>query len=786
MKQFLLFLTAMTFSIVVNGQTPGGVGTANLSGWWDASTLTSGNVTSWTSSWPAGGSAIVLNESGTPYPQAINTPLNATSNYNMTIDFTGNTAAQTMVLENQTNLDLLDQRFSTSEGSFFVAYYLPATQVQAGAHIVNYREATSGTVDGIQMRAKLGTSTGRLAIGTGNSTNASRDWVQDFVPDIVSYWGNRSSATSMHAYERAAEFTGGGGSGTSGSIGLHVGARRSGTATYSGIFDGFISEVIFFDRNLNSTEIGQVHTYLGIKYGISLENSTGDGDYISSNGTIVWDASQNSTYQNEIIGLARDDSSGLMQKQSHHFSDVMRIYMSNLEANNAANTGTFLANNSYVIIGNNQDALCGSSGSGDESPASATAYLSRLSREWKVTKTNFSQPFNLEIELDTCSVPGGLISSDFQLLVDGDGDFSDATAYAAGAGLGISYSGGMVTITGLSDAQLPNDSTSYLTLAYGLPLVTISADSVICGGDSVLLTFSVVGTTSPLDVMLYDGTSLTTYPGVIDGDAITLNPTSTTTYSTLVSGPLHCCLAQDTSSSHTVTIASDPVISANANPSSVCPGDFVLLSGSGAISYTWTGNVNNGTPFVPPASGTYVVTGTDLNGCQDTASIFVEVYTPPTPALGQDTVICTGDTIVLNAGSFSSYLWQDNTTASTFLVSSLVPGINTYSISVTDTNLCQGSDSIVVDISVCIGIEEQAEGAITVFPSPASEGFKIRVNGHFGEMGVRIFDGYGRMVYSGSHSESTIQLNLPEMSSGVYFIEVEGEGVREVVKLLME
>ena len=47
---------------------PGNVGITNLTGWWRASDLSAGNVTSWTSHYPSGGSAITLTEDGV-YPQ---------------------------------------------------------------------------------------------------------------------------------------------------------------------------------------------------------------------------------------------------------------------------------------------------------------------------------------------------------------------------------------------------------------------------------------------------------------------------------------------------------------------------------------------------------------------------------------------------------------------------------------------------------------------------------------------------------------------------------------------
>lgn len=93
-----------------------------------------------------------------------------------------------------------------------------------------------------------------------------------------------------------------------------------------------------------------------------------------------------------------------------------------------------------------------------------------------------------------------------------------------------------------------------------------------------------------------------------------------------------------------------PMIIANAAPSnSVCAGDQVTLTGSGAVSYNWTGGVSDGVAFTPAASGNYTVTGTDANGCENTANIFVTVTIcePMVAGFSYDDNICAGDCITL-------------------------------------------------------------------------------------------------------------------------------------------
>ncbi|MGB3149612.1 MAG: hypothetical protein WBB27_03030, partial [Maribacter sp.] len=85
------------------------------------------------------------------------------------------------------------------------------------------------------------------------------------------------------------------------------------TGVYS--FDGQITEIIVYNETLNSTEQNLIESYLSVKYGITLDQ-TSERDYLASDATIIWDASSNSGYASDIFGIGRDDASGLSQKVS--------------------------------------------------------------------------------------------------------------------------------------------------------------------------------------------------------------------------------------------------------------------------------------------------------------------------------------------------------------------------------------------------------------------------------------------------------------------------------------
>ena len=78
----------------------------------------------------------------------------------------------------------------------------------------------------------------------------------------------------------------------------------------SDYYNGRIAEVIIYTNDLTDDEAERVESYLALKYGLAQSTST---DYVDSAGDTIWDASDNSSYNNDVAGIGRDDDSGLNQ-----------------------------------------------------------------------------------------------------------------------------------------------------------------------------------------------------------------------------------------------------------------------------------------------------------------------------------------------------------------------------------------------------------------------------------------------------------------------------------------
>ena len=456
---FFFFITSICAQV-----NPGNIGADNLSAWFKATDLEIGEeVLIWPTSHTNSGSPIVLEDSEFPFPYA--TDLLSYSNYNNAVSFAGNNGDEQRVLGRAELLDLLDNSTEGATGTFFAAYYLPESNNCTGCHVVNYRENGGSTADGIQFRVKIGTQNGRLAIGSGNSLDGSADFTQDFRPDIISYKGNKSGESTMSSYRRSLAFSEGGSSGTTGNTGLYFGARRF-NGNYNAYFDGLIYEIIFYDRDLSEVEISKVHTYLAVKHGITLDNTGGEnqGDYISTNGSVVWDADFEAEYHNEVIGIAYDGAEGLLQLQSHTFTDTTRIYLEEIANGNASNVGSFLNTGSYVMIGNNQGAMCGTATSNLEIPIDSDI-IERVEREWKVTNTNYADEINLDFKVDSCIDLNSIDPLQLRFLVDDDGDFTNTDVYTIGASADLSIEEGYVKIKDIVTQLIPINETRFVTIA---------------------------------------------------------------------------------------------------------------------------------------------------------------------------------------------------------------------------------------------------------------------------------------------------------------------------------
>jgi gliding motility-associated-like protein len=224
------------------------------------------------------------------------------------------------------------------------------------------------------------------------------------------------------------------------------------------------------------------------------------------------------------------------------------------------------------------------------------------------------------------------------------------------------------------------DSVANITLVVNpLPVVNAGTDQIVCFGTNVTLTAT--------------GASTYQWTGAIT-NGTPFSPIAGTITYTVTGTDINGCIDNDQ-----VDVTMNPLPNINAGADqSVCEGTQVTLTASGAVNYTWTAGVANGTAFTPAiGTSTYSVTGTDGNGCTNTDQVIVTVNALPNVFAGNDVSICDGETVTLTGSGASSYSWNNSVNNGV----AFVPEVGALTYTVTGTTLagCIGSDQVVVTVN---------------------------------------------------------------------------------------
>lgn len=106
---------------------------------------------------------------------------------------------------------------------------------------------------------------------------------------------------------------------------------------------------------------------------------------------------------------------------------------------------------------------------------------------------------------------------------------------------------------------------------------------------------------------------------------------------------------------------------------SICKGASITLKGNGGTSYSWDNGVQDNQVFAPTSTTTYKVTGTDLNGCKNAASVKVTVNNLPSFTVTNSGPICANDSVFsLNQSGDVLTKWSWKSDANALFSDSLI------------------------------------------------------------------------------------------------------------------
>ena len=150
-------------------------------------------------------------------------------------------------------------------------------------------------------------------------------------------------------------------------------------------------------------------------------------------------------------------------------------------------------------------------------------------------------------------------------------------------------------------------------------------------------------------------------------------------------------------------------------------------------------------------------------------TIEIEAYPLPDLFLGSDTLICAGNSLILDAGQHDSYLWSDNSTFSTLSPDFSVSGQYAYSVIVTNSFGCTASDEINIEVQDCASVEDVSLEDIIFYPNPFREVIYSNIN--LEEYEIEVFDVLGRRIHFSRND--IYSLSIQNETEGFVFIRIK-------------
>jgi len=299
----------------------------------------------------------------------------------------------------------------------------------------------------------------------------------------------------------------------------------------------------------------------------------------------------------------------------------------------------------------------------------------------------------------------------------------------------------------------------------------------VCAGDQVILT----------------ATGADTYTWNTGATTAVINesPTNSGVYTVVGSSSLSGCTSTLT---QMISVNPSPIVLAYASSPSVCSGSPVNLNaispGTG-VTYVW--NTGATTAFVtlsPTVSATYTVLGTNSFGCIGMATQAVAVNPLPTIAASssQPNEMCVGEMQTLTASGGVTYLWS--VSGSGALLQGNPVTINptsttVYTVTGTNANGCSNKATITQNVAECLSIKENNTNHVSVYPNPTSGALTIELN-NTSEKTIIVTDVTGRIISSSTSALEVVNVNLSNLSNGIYYVKIQSATSSEVVKVVKQ
>lgn len=291
---------------------------------------------------------------------------------------------------------------------------------------------------------------------------------------------------------------------------------------------------------------------------------------------------------------------------------------------------------------------------------------------------------------------------------------SGANGYTWSPASGLSATTGSVvmclpsvttTYTVIGNTNGCTDTVTFTMNVIPAPNATLNPPTgLICQGNNINLTGG-------------GGVSYTWFPSTglsaTTGSVVNASPTVTTQYYVVAMAANGCV---DTAAT-LIVVNPPPNVSISPPAPSVCTGDSLTLTASGAVNYSWapasflSSTTASVVTCIPTTTITYTVTGS-ASGCPiSTATVTVTVNLTPTVTVSPNsTAICQGSFVNLTASGASSYTWAPGGTLSSTtgsVVTAMPTSATSYTVTGTSSNGCTATAIVNVNVNPLFMVNTQ-------------------------------------------------------------------------------
>ncbi len=239
------------------------------------------------------------------------------------------------------------------------------------------------------------------------------------------------------------------------------------------------------------------------------------------------------------------------------------------------------------------------------------------------------------------------------------------------------------SVTGTSAVGCASSNTANITVTVNpLPVLNLaSTPTVICAGFTSTLSAS--------------GANTYTWNTTAQGATTAVTATTNTSYTAIGTSTAGC----QNSAVVNLSVNPLPTLSITSTPTTICYGQSVTFTTSGASTYSW--NTGSTTPTItvnPTVTTQYTITGVSAANCSNNAIRSVSVNPlPVVSASVTNTLVCGGNTVTFSGSGANTYTWTGGPVNNqTFMPMSTA----SYSLSGTSLAGCTSTNAAAVTVTV--------------------------------------------------------------------------------------